>query len=229
MLELIASPAQAKFGQDKHDTLTQYCRDCDIRFACHGGCPKDRFATSPNGEPGQHYLCPGYKDFFHHVREPMQQMAAMLRAGGAPADLMTRYAKQDARRGRNDPCTCGNAANGSTATAPDRPDEGDGTGMADQIVTRPTGRPSSLERWFPIGAWLPKYDWGSSFAPDLKLHPSPVRDQAIRRCHLLERMSRGSGLKDKQRVATGPPARGGPADLRSRQTVTVGWILADAC
>jgi SulP family sulfate permease len=38
--------------------------------------------------------------------------------------------------------------------------------MADQVVARPTG-PTSLERWFPIGAWLPKYDWGSSFAPDL--------------------------------------------------------------
>ena len=108
MLELIASPAQRKFGQDKHDTLTRYCRDCDVRFACNGGCPKDRFATSPYGEPGQHYLCPGYKDFFHHVREPMQRMAALLRAGQAPAELMTRYAKQDARRGRNDPCSCGN-------------------------------------------------------------------------------------------------------------------------
>ena len=43
MLELVASPQQHKFGQDKHDTLTQYCLDCDVRFACHGGCPKDRF------------------------------------------------------------------------------------------------------------------------------------------------------------------------------------------
>ncbi len=67
MLELVALPAAAQFGQDKRDTLTRYCRDCDVRFACHGGCPKDRFATSPYGEPGQHYLCPGYKDFFHHV------------------------------------------------------------------------------------------------------------------------------------------------------------------
>jgi MFS superfamily sulfate permease-like transporter len=38
--------------------------------------------------------------------------------------------------------------------------------MADQVVARPTG-PSRLERRFPIGAWLPKYDWGSSFAPNL--------------------------------------------------------------
>jgi len=38
--------------------------------------------------------------------------------------------------------------------------------MANQVVARPTG-PSRLERWFPIGVWLPKYDWRSSFTPDL--------------------------------------------------------------
>ena len=107
MLELIVLPQQRQFGQDKHDTLTRYCRDCDVRFACNGGCPKDRFATSPYGEPGQHYLCPSYQDFFRHVRGPMEAMAGLLRAGRAPAELMDTFAAQDARRGRNDPCTCG--------------------------------------------------------------------------------------------------------------------------
>ena len=46
MLELVASPRQRKFGQDKFDTLTRFCLDCDVRFACNGGCPKDRFAVS---------------------------------------------------------------------------------------------------------------------------------------------------------------------------------------
>jgi uncharacterized protein len=107
MLELITSPAQRKFGQDKFDTLTQFCLDCDVRFACNGGCPKDRFATSPYGEPGQHYLCPGYKEFFHHVRPPMETMAGLLRTGRAPSELMGSYAAQDPQRGRNDPCPCG--------------------------------------------------------------------------------------------------------------------------
>ncbi len=106
MLDLIVLPQQKKFGQDKRDALTRYCRDCDVLFACNGGCPKDRFATSPYGEPGQHYLCPGYKNFFHHISQPMQAMAALLRAGEAPADLMAVYAAADSRRGRNDPCTC---------------------------------------------------------------------------------------------------------------------------
>jgi uncharacterized protein len=93
--------------QDKFDTLTRYCLDCDVRFACHGGCPKDRFATSPYGEPGQHYLCPSYQAFFRHVAKPMRTMSGLLRAGRAPAEVMAAYARQDARRGRNDPCTCG--------------------------------------------------------------------------------------------------------------------------
>jgi uncharacterized protein len=107
MLTLVASQQQRKFGEDKRDTLTRFCLDCDVRFACNGGCPKDRFAISPYGEPGQHYLCPGYKLFFHHVERPMRQMADLLAANRAPADLMAIVAAEDARRGRNEPCTCG--------------------------------------------------------------------------------------------------------------------------
>jgi uncharacterized protein len=107
LLDLIVLAQQQEFGRAKRDTLTRYCLDCDVRFACNGGCPKDPFATSPYGEPGQHYMCPGYKEFFHHVSEPMRQMAALLRAGRAPADLMTTYAAADSRRGRDDPCPCG--------------------------------------------------------------------------------------------------------------------------
>jgi uncharacterized protein len=91
MLELVALPQQQEFGLNKRDGLTQFCRDCDVRFACNGGCPKDRFATSPYGEPGQHYLCPGYQHFFRHVREPMDAMAQLLRHGRAPAELMATY------------------------------------------------------------------------------------------------------------------------------------------
>ncbi len=107
MQELIASARQTQFGQAKRETLTRYCLDCDVRFACNGGCPKDRFARSPYGEPGQHYLCPGYKLFFHHVQRPMRIMAELLAAGRAPAELMATYALEDARRGRNEPCSCG--------------------------------------------------------------------------------------------------------------------------
>jgi uncharacterized protein len=107
LIELVVLPQQQRFGQDKRDTLTRYCRDCDVRQACNGGCPKDRFATSPYGEPGQHYLCSGYETFFRHVRAPMERMAQLLREGRAPVELMAEYAAEDARRGRNDLCPCG--------------------------------------------------------------------------------------------------------------------------
>ena len=41
------------------------------------------------------------------VDRPMRHMAAQLRRGGAPADVIRLYAAEDARRGRNDPYTCG--------------------------------------------------------------------------------------------------------------------------
>ncbi len=107
LLDLVASPAQERFGQAKKDTLPRYCLDCDVRFACHGGCPKDRFATTPDGEPGLHYLCPSYQAFFRHIRPAMDAMCELLRAGRAPSELASRYAADDSRRGRNDPCPCG--------------------------------------------------------------------------------------------------------------------------
>jgi uncharacterized protein len=107
MIELIASPQQKKFGLDKRDTLPRFCRECDVRFACHGGCPKDRFTDDPYGEPGLNYLCPSFKAFFHHVDAPMQAMSELLTAGRAPSELVLAYATEDAERGRNDPCTCG--------------------------------------------------------------------------------------------------------------------------
>jgi uncharacterized protein len=107
MLNLVASPKQRQFGLDKREKLPRQCMECDVRFACHGGCPKDRFIATPDGEPGLNYLCAGYQDFFHHVDRPMRFMAEQLGRGEAPSEVMSLYAVEDARRGRNDPCTCG--------------------------------------------------------------------------------------------------------------------------
>jgi uncharacterized protein len=98
MLELVDSPHQRAFGQDKLDTLPQYCLECDVRFACHGGCPKDRCATTPDGAPGLHVLCAGYQTFFRHVDAPMRFMADELRAGRDAVALREWYAAADAGR-----------------------------------------------------------------------------------------------------------------------------------
>jgi uncharacterized protein len=114
MEEMVASAPQRKFGADKRDTLPRYCRECDVRFACNGGCPKDRFAVTPDGEPGLNYLCAGYKAFFEHVDEAMRAMAALLKEKRPPAEIMRLYAEADehwrgeaARIGRNEACPCG--------------------------------------------------------------------------------------------------------------------------
>jgi len=99
MIELVASPKQRKFGQDKLDALPKYCLDCQVRFACHGGCPKDRFIHTPQGDPGLNYLCEGYNSFFQHIDQPMRIMSDLLRRNLAPRDIMLWYAKKDAERG----------------------------------------------------------------------------------------------------------------------------------
>jgi uncharacterized protein len=97
MLELVASPQQQAFGDAKRDSLPAYCRACDVRFACHGGCPKDRFTTTPDGEPGLHYLCPSYQLFFRHVDRPMRVMTAAVRSGGYADEVMDWYQRRDQR------------------------------------------------------------------------------------------------------------------------------------
>ena len=92
MIELLASPSQQAFGQAKRDTLPQQCLDCDVRFACHGGCPKDRFIDTADGEPGLNYLCEGYLAFFHHIERPMRTMCELLAHGRAPSEIMSRAA-----------------------------------------------------------------------------------------------------------------------------------------
>jgi uncharacterized protein len=81
LLEMVASPQQQKFGNDKRDTLPRYCQECPVRFACHGECPRNRFIETPEGEAGLTYLCAGYKAFFRHVGQPMRLMADLLRQG----------------------------------------------------------------------------------------------------------------------------------------------------
>jgi len=107
MLELVARPEQRKFGQDKRDTLTQQCQACEVRSLCNGGCPKDRFAVSRDGEPGHNYLCEGLYAFFTHSRPAMRRMGELYSDGRAPAEVMAWTAAEDARRGPYASCPCG--------------------------------------------------------------------------------------------------------------------------
>ncbi|MGD0103576.1 MAG: anaerobic sulfatase maturase [Rhodopila sp.] len=107
MLKLVSSPEQRKFGQDKRDTLTAQCRNCAVRPLCNGGCPKDRFVLSRNGESGQNYLCSGLELFFTHTRPAMRTMVELLQRGRPPSDVMALIAAEDTKRGPYKACPCG--------------------------------------------------------------------------------------------------------------------------
>jgi uncharacterized protein len=109
---LVNSDQQQNFGEAKETTLPKYCRECDVRFACNGECPKHRFLTTPDGESGLNYLCAGYKTFFRHIDPYMRFMAAELAAQRPPANVMQWIAKRETqaafqKAGRNDLCPCG--------------------------------------------------------------------------------------------------------------------------
>jgi uncharacterized protein len=106
MVELVRSPSQREFGRAKSTTLPRQCRECSVRFACHGECPKNRIAVTADGEPGLNHLCAGYYTFFTHIDPAMRTMADLLRTGRAPSELPGLIAAA----GRNDPCPCGSGA-----------------------------------------------------------------------------------------------------------------------
>jgi uncharacterized protein len=101
LVDLIESTAQRVFGQAKRDRLPAYCLRCRVLDMCNGGCPKDRFILTPEGEPGLNYLCAGYQRFFAHSRRRLEQLAAQAPGDPAPP------AAPALRVGRNDPCPCG--------------------------------------------------------------------------------------------------------------------------
>ena len=82
--------AARSFGEAKAD-LPRVCRECPVRFACNGDCPKHRFVVAGEGEPGVSYLCPGYRDFFTHIGPTMERMAALVHAGRPAAEIMRRH------------------------------------------------------------------------------------------------------------------------------------------
>lgn len=71
----IESQRQIKFGKAKSGTLPKYCIECEVRTMCNGGCPKNRFILTPDGDAGLNYLCKGYKYFFNHCRPFVEAIA----------------------------------------------------------------------------------------------------------------------------------------------------------
>ena len=86
--ELINSGRQQAFGDAKQETLPEYCLQCEVRQACNGECPKNRFLQTPNGKDGLNYLCRGYRKFFNHATPLLDEMAKLIKSGRSPAEAM---------------------------------------------------------------------------------------------------------------------------------------------
>jgi uncharacterized protein len=113
MIDLVKSQQQFDFGIDKRNKLPRYCLTCDVRYACHGECPKHRFLLTPDGKPGLNYLCEGYKLFFKHAEPFMKFMAEELKYKRPPSNVMNWIRNKENQvikpvlPERNDPCPCG--------------------------------------------------------------------------------------------------------------------------
>ncbi len=108
---LMCSDRQLTFGKQKKEGLTAFCRSCPWLSLCHGGCLKDRFALSPDGEPGQYALCEGLKMYFAYA-VPRLRTAMHLAGRGADRHEIMRLLTEEERKqyqsvSRNDPCPCG--------------------------------------------------------------------------------------------------------------------------
>jgi len=111
LVQMLESPALLEFGRRKQDTLPRTCRQCEALALCNGGCPKDRFLQTPEGEPGLNYLCAGLQTFFAESKPGLEKLAAFLQSGKPltqfPDFLRAAEVRQAPSAGRNDPCPCG--------------------------------------------------------------------------------------------------------------------------
>lgn len=88
LTEMMYDPRQKNFGSDKFDSLPRQCKACKWVFACNGECPKNRFATTTDGETGLNYLCEAYRTFFAHIAPAMEFMKEELANERPPANIM---------------------------------------------------------------------------------------------------------------------------------------------
>lgn len=93
LVEMLYGPQQQRFSLLKHQALPRQCRECDVEFACHGECPKNRIVNDRYGNPGLNYLCEGYRQFYHHVAPYMDFMARELSMQRPPANVMQAFAR----------------------------------------------------------------------------------------------------------------------------------------
>ena len=86
--DMLYGEQQQEFSHLKHSSLPRQCKECDMEFACHGECPKNRFMKDKYGDSGLNYLCPGYYHYYQHVAPYMDYMKQELMSQRPPSNIM---------------------------------------------------------------------------------------------------------------------------------------------
>ena len=85
---MMYSARQQAFGEAKHNAVPPECHACEWNFVCNGGCPKDRFLTTDDGNSHLNYLCDAYRKIFSHMAPYMDFMREELLNERPPANIM---------------------------------------------------------------------------------------------------------------------------------------------
>ena len=88
LIDMLYGEQQQEFSRLKHSSLPRQCKECDMEFACHGECPKNRFMKDKYGDSGLNYLCPGYYHYYQHVASYMDYMKQELMSQRPPSNIM---------------------------------------------------------------------------------------------------------------------------------------------
>ncbi len=88
LINMLYGEQQQEFSRLKHSSLPRQCKECDMEFACHGECPKNRFMKDKYGDSGLNYLCPGYYHYYQHVAPYMDYMKQELMSQRPPSNIM---------------------------------------------------------------------------------------------------------------------------------------------
>ena len=88
LIDMLYGKQQQEFSRLKHSSLPRQCKECDMEFACHGECPKNRFMKDKYGDSGLNYLCLGYYHYYQHVAPYMDYMKQELMAQRPPSNIM---------------------------------------------------------------------------------------------------------------------------------------------
>lgn len=88
LIDMLYGEQQQEFSRLKHSSLPRQCKECDMEFACHGECPKNRFMKDKYGDSGLNYLCLGYYHYYQHVAPYMDYMKQELMAQRPPSNIM---------------------------------------------------------------------------------------------------------------------------------------------